>query len=607
MLVAGGIAITIALACAGLGSVVLRLSKIQNLAPIERVSLGLGLGFGCLAVVLFGAGICGLLTRITFAFLLLPAVLEGVFAVRQRRLHKNDWQLMRWFLDLSVIGRLLIVLFVLCATANVMGALTPPNFIDALIYHLYVPQQFLRAQAIVELSGIWQHYQPMASELLYMVALAFDSPKGASLLCAVMGLLAASGTFLLGRRLAGPLAGTLATVIFYNNAMMAWESTSCFVDLAVAALGTLGFLALIHWADSRRRAWLVVAALLMGFAASCKLNAGAFVLVAAVIVAALSVQAGERAYLALSRLLAFGLVASLPVLPWLIRSWVLTGNPLYPFATPLFGGNADRAAIDWVFAHYGVGYSFADRVLAPWHLFTQGGAFENGNYLSPLPMLMAPVIALRAWREGGPRVLLLAAAVGLLALWSAGAHVARYVLPIEPLLCVLAADALCWLGSFRGRRQAMAVLCGGAFLLFGTASTLLYDKQFVPVAFGRESESRYLQRTTWYYDAFREVCAGLPPGGRVLTNSQKPTFYLDCPQGRANDHDFDDLPRLRRIISEGHYTDVLVMGNESLEAKVASLGSMVQLVWQRTVDLLVSRTFGRTAKHSVAWYRVKVE
>jgi hypothetical protein len=190
------------------------------------------------------------------------------------------------------------------------------------------------------------------------------------------------------------------------------------------------------------------------------------------------------------------------------------------------------------------------------------------------------------------------------AIWAAGAHVARYAVLWEPLLGVLAADALWWLVTFGGRRRFVAVATASVFLLFGTAGTVLYARQFAPVAFGRESDDVYLRRNTWYYDLFPEVCAELPPGGRVLTNAQTPTFYLECRHGRARDSEFADPARLRQIIASGHYTDVLVLGNEGLEAKVASLGADVQLVWKRQVQVMTRRILGLTASHSVALFHV---
>jgi len=602
MLLGFGIAAVIVLACIGWGLALSRAIGLEvGTSRVAFVCLTFGLGFGGLAIALCAVGLCRLLFTPVFLALIVPAAALGAWSLRQLAVSRSAAPPTSG----RLLARLAVVTFAICAAANLMGASTPPNFADALIYHLHVPQQFLFRHAIVELSGIWQHYGPMAQEMLYMVALAFRSAKGAAIFCAAMGLLAAGATYLLGARLAGREVGLLAAAVFYSNAMVAWESTSCFVDLAVAALGGLGLFELLRWNDGRQRAHLIAAAMLLGSAAGCKLNAASLVMLAIFLTAILSRRAGDPARAIVPRVVGFSALAAVSAVPWLIRSWILTGNPVFPFMTSIFGDNSERASIDWVFAHYGVGYSFVDRLLAPWHLFTHGAAFENGNYLSPLPVLMTPVIVARAWRERGDRATLLLSAAALLAIWAAGGHVARYVIPITPLLSALAADALCWLIGFGGLRRAMATVVAVFFLLLGTFATLLYDKQFLPVALGRESESQYLRRTTWYYDAYEEVCAGAGSNGRVLVNAQKPVFYLRCPQGSIYDRDFDDPARLHRLVLDGRYTDVLILNDDAIDKKVAAaLGSEVRLVWRREVDVNVSRTFGRTAKSPVAWYRV---
>lgn len=593
------VAVVFALAASGYGWAATNVLKISFASRLERLCLSLGLGVGFITAAVFWIGIAGGLFRPAFLVLLLPAAAIGAWSV-VRILRDGE----RPLVPLRGAEWALLLLLGLCAAANVLGALAPPTFADALTYHLYVPAQFLERGAIVELSAVWQHYSPMAVEMAYMTAQSLAGPKAAALLGAGWGLLAAAGTALLGRRLAGRLGGLIAAVAFYANPMVAWESTSCFVDLAVAALGTLGLYATLRWNDQHERGWFMAAALLTGFAASCKLNAGIFVVVGALLVVSQSASTGIGAGRIVARVIGFGALAAAPLLPWLVRSLLLTGNPVYPFATGIFGNNPDRAAIDWVFNQYGVGYSLLDRLLTPWNLLTQGSAFENGHHLSPLPLLMAPIIFLRA-RKDRERRLFLGAAVVMFGFWAAGGHVARYLLPLQPLACVLAADAVCRLASESRRRRVIMVVLGAILFTFGTVNTLLYNKQFVPVVIGREPEPQYLERVSWHYNLFREVCASLPTAGRVLTNSQQPTYYLNCPNGRARDGDFEDPARLRRIVAEGKFTHVLLIGHDSLQAAMARLVPAIQPVWQRTVDVLVSRTFGRTSKQTVAFYEVK--
>jgi hypothetical protein len=149
----------------------------------------------------------------------------------------------------------------------------------------------------------------------------------------------------------------------------------------------------------------------------------------------------------------------------------------------------------------------------------------------------------------------------------------------------------------------MAIVFGGTFLLFGTLNSVLYDKQFLPVVFGREPETSYLDRMSWYYSTFRAVCGSLPPDGKVLTNVA-PTYYLNCPYERALAPEFSSPERLERLLTTGRFTHILILANDAAKSEVERLGSKVKLLWYRRVEVVVSRTFGRTDTLPVAFFEV---
>ncbi|HEY2901614.1 MAG TPA: glycosyltransferase family 39 protein [Polyangia bacterium] len=503
---------------------------------------------------------------------------------------------------LSWPGTASLVLLGICAAFNLLGTLAPPSFIDALIYHLFAPQQFLTSGRLTELPAVWQLYQPVSVEMLFTAAYSLAGERSAALVTAGLGLLAAAGTALLGRQIAGATVGWLAAGIFYCTAMTAWESTSCFIDLGVAALGSLGIYALLRWEQTRQRDWFIITGLLLGFSAACKLNAACFPIIGVLLMGFFSHRAGDRAKTVVARMALLSALCAAPLIPWYARAWLLTGNPIYPFGAAIFGDNTEWRAIRWIFQGYGVGYGVTNRLLAFWNIFARGAAFENGHHFSPLPMLMTPLIFWRAHGER-QRAALLACVVIFFALWAMGGHVARYLIPVQPMFCVLAADAICWLGSLPGPRRAMAIAFGSLFLLFGTVNTALYDRQFLPVVFGREPTSSYLSRMTWFYDTYREVCAQLPPGGRVLT-SVAPTYYLECAHQRASNAVLSSPERLGQLLDAGHFTHILILANEPLEDQIAQLFPRVRKLWHRRVEVIVSRSFGRVDTLPVALFEV---
>jgi hypothetical protein len=589
--------VAVALACAGYGLGLARVLRLRFSDGLEAATLGFGLGAGVLAFAMFAVGMAGGFGTWSSVLLVCPAAALGAFWLVRSREPAGPRARPRW------LRNALLALIALCVAANLFGSLAPPSFIDALWYHLYAPREYLRAGGIVELDPVWQTYQPSAVEMLYVLGLSLSGAPLSALLHAALGVVAAAAAALLGRRLAGPTGGLLAAAIFYATGMVAWLSTSCFVELGTAAFGALSLYAVLRWNDDGDRGWLLAAGLLGGFAAATKLPGGLFPLLGAALLVYVSLERRRGARATLLSLLAFGGVALLPVVPWFVRAWAWTGNPFYPFLSEIFGENPDNAAVWDILSLYGAGRSPIDLLLSPWRLVTQGEAFERGQYLGPLPVLLAPVLLWRA-RRIGERQALAGAAILFFAAWLAGAHIARYLVPILPLVAALVADALGALAAGGRGLRAAAILSAMPALVVGVAATLAYNAQFAQVVLGFESEDAFLARTSWYYPVYRAVSRELPPDARLLT-ADAPTYYLDRPHRRARDADFAQGPaHLWHVIARGRYTHVLVHGDAQVSA-VAALGARVERLWLREVNLPASRSFGGTRRGSAALFRVR--
>jgi hypothetical protein len=341
----------------------------------------------------------------------------------------------------------------------------------------------------------------------------------------------------------------------------------------------------------------------MGFAGTCKLTAAQMPLIAAVLVAWISWRSRRPPAVILRRAALFGVIALIPCVPWYVHSYLWSGNPFYPFAVSIFGDNPDHALVWSILNYYGGGRSLKDMLLAPWRLYVKGVLFDSGQYLSPIPFIVAPIIFLRL--KGSRDRQTLAAALGLsFVFWLSSAHLARYLVPIQPILAVLAAEGLCWMAAGNRYRLRLAILIATLFIGFGTVSTIVYQRKFVSVVIGRESTDAYLARNSWFYLAYRRVVADVPENGRVLTN-QGPTYYLDRPHVRVRDAELSLGPeRLQSLLSGNQFTHIMVHGNAGLESLVAARGPRVKLLWRDEFDLPVSRTFGNTFKLPAALFEV---
>lgn len=497
----------------------------------------------------------------------------------------------------------------ICVVANFAGALAPISFIDALTYHVYEAREYLRAGRLIELKHTWQSYQPISVEMLYTLAMGLLDDRLIPLVDWALGILTLFATLTLGRRFAGPLGGLIAAATFYCTAMVAWESTSCFIELGIAAGGTIALHAILRWTDTDDWSWLVVAGLAAGFAATCKLTAAQLPVYLALALFYLSLVAHRGWGKSLKAVAAFGAIVLAMVVPWYVRSYVLTGNPVYPFLPSVFGANPSNHEIQQILASYGKGRSTLDLVLSPWFLVSQGGLSENGQFLNPLPFLFAPIIFLRARQSREARAVL---GVGLLwfCLWLKTAQIARYLIPIQPFAAVLVGDATVFLLASNLLRRRLAISCCIVFIGFSGLTAVLYDSQFVRVVLGFESREAYLARTSWFFDLYQDVARelrGVKPAPYLLTD-EGPTYYLDLPHNRLRNADFANGPEgVWAIIQAGRYTHVLVHNNRDIDAVLRRLSPRVVLLWKRQYDLPVSRTFGGTLPAAATLWRVDPE
>jgi hypothetical protein len=588
----------VALAALGYGFALQRLLKLPVRSRLEQTTVLCGLGSGVLIVATELLGFAQALGTAPSIALTVPAALFGLYGLFTRLLPRSTQRSPK-SLRVLVIGAV-----ALCAAANLLGSLAPPSFIDALIYHLYAPREYLSAGGIVELPAIWQTYQPQAVEMLYLLGLSLGGPTHAALLHAGLGLLSAAAAGAIAFRLAGSRAAILAAGIFYCTAMIAWESTSCFVELGTTAFGSLSLYAILRASEERESRWLFVAALFGGLAASCKLTAVLWPVFGGALLVYLWWRRGAGLRHTAYDLVRFGAVALLVVLPWYIRAAVWTGNPFYPFFTGVFGNNDFNDSI-WKIMHaYGTEHTLSDALLAPWRLVTHGALFERGEHLGALSVLLAPVIVWRARKLGERQALLLCCLI-FFSVWALSAQIARYLVPLQPLTAALVADALCDLWDRRPLHKAAALSAAIPALAVGLLSTIVYNAQFAKVVLGVESERDYLARTAWYYPAYRYVTDDLPPDAKVLI-SEGPTFYLERPHVRLIQRHFLESPRaLLERARAGSFTHI--MTHDPLEERgLRTLTGEVTLRWRKEIALPASRTMGGTAStRTLALYEIQ--
>jgi 4-amino-4-deoxy-L-arabinose transferase-like glycosyltransferase len=493
-----------ALGWLGLGSLVLAPLPASGETALDALNR-LGAGAVAFALLTLAGGWLGLLHAAAYLPLLGISALAGTVALPSllrgfQRPRLATWP--RWQLGL-------LVLLAVYATIAVVATCAPISSADALYNHAAAPELFEQRHRIVELPWSWNSYQPFTVEMLVTDGfLLWNSVQGA-FAPLLLGLAGAAAVGLGGARLAGRSVGLLAATVVLAQPFTAWMLTSTFVEPGLLLALALAGWNLANFARGGPTGALLLSGLFAGAAAGMKYPGA--------VAAALLALAGAvlvRRRLSAQRALAFAVPALAVALPWYLKNWILTGNPVYPL---LFGGansEADRAARA-SYAEYGHGESPLDLVLLPFRLLADAEAFDRGEFVTPLLLLFAPLAFLVPKARAPAAAAWAAGAVYVLA-WFIGSQQARFLMPLVPPFAVLAAVGIVALAA-RGRfGRLVAVGATAGALASGLGITAVYAAQFVPVVTGSESKREFLLENTSYYAATDWMNRNLPPDARVL-------------------------------------------------------------------------------------------
>lgn len=430
--------------------------------------------------------------------------------------------------------------------------LAPEIEYDALWYHLWLPKLWLaRGQPVDRVSEYISLY-PMMWELIFGAGLVLGGPIAAKLLhfaCLPLGGLL---TYQLTRRFAPRVSPWLAVALFVTVPTVLWEATTAYVDLALTLHVGLVIYALLRYVERKRWQWLVLAAVNLGLALATK-HLALIVLALSTGGLALRLWFEERNLpRALGPALLLGGLSLLLPLPWYVRAWLASGNPVFPTLYGLFGAMPSERwnlATERQLAHFQAHFG---RVRTPLNLLTLPldttlHAARYGGSLGPMFLLLLPGLAVCRFR---PRTTpwLMSFALLYVAFWASpvSSLQMRFLVPITPLLAVLAATSCSCLmhrlsGTWTMRLRPAFHGCVAALLLLnlppftslhendrtGWDGWLTHVIRQVPVTvvIGRTSQHDYLVRSVPSYAAWQYINTHLPKETRVLTFSGGDHFY----------------------------------------------------------------------------------
>jgi len=288
----------------GMGRRLLRALGAPAAGPLDGTAAA-ALGLGLLGEAVFLMGWSGVLNPAALTALAVAAALAGwSFLPRPGRLPRFE----------PAAGLLAFGAFHL-----LIVSLAPPTEWDARAYHLAIPEIYLRSGRFLDIRWLLHSHWPHLMEGLYTLPLAAGRDGAAALIHAgACGLLAFGVFYAAG----GGVAGWTGALILAGQPAFLRGAPTPTSDGACALFLFAGAHALSRWEAKPSKGRLIAAGLLAGFAAAAKLFGGAGAACWTVYLIWRTRRLREAAI--------FAACAGLIVGPWLLRTWIHTGDPLWP-------------------------------------------------------------------------------------------------------------------------------------------------------------------------------------------------------------------------------------------------------------------------------------
>lgn len=411
-------------------------------------------------------------------------------------------------------------LLILSVLVNLIGVFGPELSFDALWYHLTLPKLYLSFDKIRYIPGGLFYYSasPQFGEMLYLGGLGTNLAFVPKMIHFLFGVASSYLVYKLFRQFTDITKSLAASLLVYSQLLIGWLSVSAYTDLILLFYVLLGFLALVYWKKGKPGSWLIESALFFGIALSVKLTAS--LLVVAVLIALLLTRQK------LKDILVFGLFSLIPVLPWLVRSYLATGNPVYPYLTSWFfkSQTAGLSISQWFLTRTPI-----NLVKAVWQL-----VFTNSDILSPLLLITLPLLITgiyknktKNWFIDFFKIVLFFAFI----FWFlTPLNYNRFFLPLIPIYFLL---LILYFKNIKIPKHHFAFL--SLVLVLSTCLNigfrLISNAKFVPFLLGRESEKSFMKKNLNFnagnfYDLDGRI-ANITKGSRVLVDGIHNQYYLN--------------------------------------------------------------------------------
>jgi 4-amino-4-deoxy-L-arabinose transferase-like glycosyltransferase len=569
----------------GLGTLVMRVIGSQDRGRLSFYLYSSSLGFGVLGHLTLALGVLGAYTpTVTWALILGSALLTPLEIIRGKSAYRQAFaqiklpEFVSWF-----SGILILLLAANWLYPLLSDALLPPLSWDEVAYHLAIPKIYIQNHALTYISFIPYSNWPLETEMLFTLGLLLSSETLTHLISWIAFLLTCVGIYIFGQRYFGTRTGLLSATVFSATPMVTTLAGTALIELPLTLFTFLATMTMVDWLETQENNLWLLSALFGGLAASTKLNAALVPLILALFMAIVLFRRKCSPSSVGKRFMIYGLIAAGVVAPWYVKTWIMTGNPFWPFLFGILGGrNWDALGSEYLFGFIrlpNMALTPANWLRGLWFLTADPVKFGpyrvslGWQYLILLPFTIPALIR----RKPNPRRILRAMAIlGLIfyTSWFLQTHQTRFLMPTTAILALVAAVGITWLWQRKpGGWSFWPILIQGSLLIFMLGTNWLVspvDRNHVasrwPYLSGQITRDQFLESQIPGYDTYLFANHNLPTDAYVwLALYESRGYYLDRDYMWANPisqrafplESFDNSDELAAALSKLGFTHII--------------------------------------------------
>ena len=328
---------------------------------------------------------------------------------------------------------------------------SPPLYWDELVYHLFIPKTYISSHRFVSPEYLIYFDAPHNINIFYgFISSLFGNTSLCVFFHSFMGIGSTLLIYLLGRKYFSSGAGKIAALIFITAPAITKELRIAYVDLGSTFFFLLSIYTFMKGYENKSLKYFSLAGIFLGFTIGIKYPA-IYCAVTFLPFFFFPLKEEKRKYLFI-----FWGTTFITFFPWLLKNFIMTGNPIYPNLYVLFEGknwnrNLSILLNEWLQGMgMGMGHNFNDFFKLPWRLSVKGWyQYELfADTISPFfffPLIFLPLVILREYKESKINLkIFIFLGMGLIFLicWFYGSQQVRFLIPGLALFAIVSGYAI---------------------------------------------------------------------------------------------------------------------------------------------------------------------